>query len=147
MYLVDANVLVYAVDREAVHHEAARRWLDEHLGGPPRYVGLPWPSLTAFLRLTTNPRVFERPAPVADAWARVAEWLSRSAAWIPSPGPRHPKVMGELIASATPAANLVPGAHLAALAVEHGLTIASTDPDFARFSQVKWHNPVTGRVH
>jgi toxin-antitoxin system PIN domain toxin len=147
MYLVDANVLIYATDAQAAQHEPARRWLDQQLARSPRYVGLPWPSILAFLRIVTNPRVYSPPAPVADAWHQAEDWLARPAAWVPSPGPRHQQVLRDIIRDASPTANLLPDAHLAALAAEHGLTIASTDTDFARFSRVPWLNPVTGEKH
>jgi hypothetical protein len=139
--LVDANVLVYAYVVGFPEHEAAREWLDERLSGSDR-VGLPWESLTAFLRLTTNPRVFERPATVARVWRQVEEWLECEPAWIPLPTDRHQQVLGTLLAAAGPGGNLVPDAHLAALALEHGLTVASTDGDFARFPGVRWQNPL-----
>lgn len=142
MYLVDANVLVYAVDAGADQHEAARCWLDEHLAGGRRYVGLPWPSILAYLRLVTNPRIYSPPAPVGEAWERAEDWLCRPAAWVPVPGIRHRQLFGEIVHAAHPAGNLVPDAHLAALAQEHGLTVVSTDSDFAKFPQIDWFNPV-----
>lgn len=141
MYLVDANILVYAADAGSEHHEAAREWLDEQTSGLPRSVGLPWPSLLAFLRLVTNPRVYSPPADPVDAWQRIEDWLSRPAAWIPVPGPGHQKALGEIVGVCRPTGNLVPDAHLAALAREHGLTVASTDSDFAKFTDVSWVNP------
>ncbi len=143
MYLVDANILVYSADEGSEHHAAARDWLDERTAGAPRSVGLPWPSLLAFSRLVTNPRVYSPPAMAADAWQRIEDWLSRPAAWIPVPGSRHQQALGGIIRECRPAGNLVPDAHLAALAVEHGLTVVSTDTDFARFPSVAWLNPVS----
>lgn len=140
MYLVDANVLVYAADAGAAHHEVARDWLDEQTAGLPRSVGLPWPSLLAYFRLVTNPRVYSPPAEPADAWQRVDDWLSRPASWVPVPGEGHQRVFGEIVAGARPTGNLVPDAHLAALALEHGLTVVSADSDFAKFG-VPWVNP------
>jgi uncharacterized protein len=142
MYLVDANILLYATDEDSEHHAAARDWLDERTAGAPRSVGLPWPSLLAFFRLVTNPRIYSPPATAADAWQRIEDWLSRPAAWIPVPGSRHQQVLGGIVRECRPAGNLVPDAHLAALALEHGLTVVSTDTDFARFPGVAWLNPV-----
>jgi uncharacterized protein len=105
-------------------------------------VGLPWPSLLAFLRLVTNPRVFEQPEPVAQAWDQVVAWLACETAWTPRPGERHAEILGELLALPGIQANLVPDAHLAALAIEHGLTLYSTDGDFARFPRLRWTNPL-----
>jgi len=143
MYLVDANILVYATDEDSEHHAAARDWLDERASGAPRSVGLPWPSLLAFFRLVTNPRMYSPPAAAADAWQRIEDWLSRPAAWIPVPGSRHQQVLGGIVRECRPAGNLVPDAHLAALALEHGLTVVSTDTGFAGFPGVAWLNPVS----
>lgn len=142
MYLLDANILVYASDGGSKHHESSRDWLDSHLAGAPESVGLPWPSLLAYVRLVTNPRIYSPPAPVADAWAQAEEWLDRRAAWIPPPGRRHRHVLGGLVEAVRPAGNLMPDAHLAALAMEHGLTVVSTDTDFAKFPGLNWLNPV-----
>jgi toxin-antitoxin system PIN domain toxin len=145
MYLVDANVLVYATDAQAPQHDAARGWLDAHLAMRPRYVGLPWPSILAYLRLVTNPRIYSPPAPVAEAWQRAEEWLARPAAWVPVPGSRHTQLFDDIVSDVRPAGNLVPDAHLAALAQENGLTVVSTDSDFAKFRYVAWLDPVTGK--
>lgn len=142
MYLVDANILVYSTDESSEHHQAARDWLDEQTAGVPRSVGLPWPSLLVYLRLVTNPRMYSPPATSVDAWQRVEDWLSRPAAWIPVPGPQHQRILGALIEACQPTGNLVPDVHLAALAREHGLTVVSTDTDFAKFSGITWINPV-----
>jgi toxin-antitoxin system PIN domain toxin len=139
--LVDANLLVYARMQGSPQHEVAHAWLDERLAGPPR-VGLPWPSLLAFVRLTTNHRIFERPLPLADAWAQVEAWLDLPSVWIPAPTDSHREVLGGLLPEATGRAALVPDAHLAALAVEHGLTLCSSDGDFARFRRLRWENPL-----
>jgi toxin-antitoxin system PIN domain toxin len=142
MYLVDANILVYATDADSKYHDAARDWLDTNLAGQPGYVGLPWPSILAYLRLVSNPRVYSPPAPIAEAWDRVEDWLSRPAAWVPVPGSRHQRMLEQIVRSAHPTGNLVPDAHLAALAAEHGLTVVSTDTDFVKFTGVNWLNPL-----
>ena len=141
MILVDANLLIYASVDSFPQYARARRWLDERLSGVAP-VGLPWPSLLSFLRMTTNPRVFERPTAVVDAWRQVVAWLGCESAWIPQPTERHPEVLGELLAAQGVHANLVPDAHLAALAIEHGLILCSTDGDFARFAGLRWENPL-----
>jgi toxin-antitoxin system PIN domain toxin len=140
--LVDANLLVYAHVSSFQQHERARSWLDEQLNGSTA-VGLPWPSLLAFLRLVSNPRVFERPEPMPAAWAQVRAWLGCDPVWVPHPGERHAELLGELLAVAGVQANLVPDAHLAALALEHGLVLCSTDSDFARFPRLRWTNPIS----
>lgn len=141
MILVDANILIYARVSSFAQHDRARDWLDRQLNGLPR-VGLPWASLLAFLRLVTNPRIFEQPEPIVEAWHQVMGWLACDTAWIPQPTERHPEVLRELIAPPGVHGNLVPDAHLAALAMEHGLTLCSTDGDFARFPGLRWLNPL-----
>jgi toxin-antitoxin system PIN domain toxin len=139
--LVDANVLIYAHVSTSKQHRQARDWLDRQLSGFAS-VGLPWPSLLAFLRLVTNPRVFERPEPMADAWRQVCNWLACESAWIPQPTERHAEIMSDLLALPGIRSNLIPDVHLAALAIEHGLTLCSADGDFARFPGLSWLNPI-----
>jgi toxin-antitoxin system PIN domain toxin len=139
--LLDANLLLYAVHKRAAMHDAAAGWLTEQLNGPRR-VGLPWQSLGAFLRISTHPRAFQRPLQPAVAWERVTDWLSAPAAWIPAPGPDHAQLVGDLVVRHDVRGNLLPDAMLAALALEHGLTVCSTDTDFARFTEVRWTNPL-----
>jgi toxin-antitoxin system PIN domain toxin len=139
--LVDANLLVYAHVGSLPQHARARSWLDGELSGVSR-VGLPWPSLLGFLRLVTNPRVFQRPEPMADAWAQVVAWLEADVAWIPQPTERHRDVLASLLEAPGMQANLVPDAHLAALAIEQGLTLCSTDGDFGRFAALSWRDPL-----
>ena len=141
MILVDANLLIYAHVASLPEHPAAHAWLDAALNGTSR-VGLPWPSLLAFLRVVTNPRIFERAEPVEEAWSQVGAWLACDLAWIPQPGDRHGAVLGSLLAATRAQANLIPDAHLAAIAIEHGLTLCSTDGDFARFPGLRWQNPL-----
>jgi uncharacterized protein len=141
--LLDANLLLYAVHRGADRHDAAREWLTEQLNGSRR-VGIPWSSLGAFLRISSHPRAFPRPLSAATAWERVTDWLAAPVAWIPEPGPEHARILGELIARYDVRGGLVPDAMLAALAIEHGLTLHSTDTDFARFPDLRWNNPLRG---
>jgi toxin-antitoxin system PIN domain toxin len=139
--LVDANLLLYAANRAAPEHEVARPWLDDRLNGATR-IGLPWPSILAFVRLASNPAILRQPVPPAVAWRQVQEWLACEAAWIPLPGARHAEVFGRLLEHRFVTSRLVPDAHLAALAIEHGLTLCSTDGDFAKFPGLKWENPL-----
>jgi uncharacterized protein len=141
--LVDANILLFAVNSAAPEHERAAAWLEGALNGNRR-VGLPWESLTAFVRLVTNPRVVQRPLAPADAWAFVEEWLAGPVAWVPVPTERHAAVLGDLVRRYRPSAKLVPDAHLAALAIEHGAEIISADTDFARFTEIRWRDPLAG---
>ena len=141
MILIDANILIYAHVSSFAQHNLARDWLDQQLNASAR-VGLPWTSLLAFLRLVTNPRVFEQPEAIRDAWEQVQTWLTSETVWIPQPTERHADILGEFLALPGVHGNLVPDAHLAALAVEHGLTLCSTDGDFARFQGLRWLNPI-----
>lgn len=141
MILVDANLLLYARVRGMKQHDQARSWLEEQLNRPAR-VGMPWPTLLAFLRIVTNPRVFEQPEAMDDAWRQVGEWLALDNVWIPTPTEQHPEVLDRMLAQTGGASSLVPDAHLAALAVEHGLTLCSADRDFARFRGLRWENPL-----
>ena len=141
MRLVDANILVYAFTTSFPQHERARAWLDERLSDAVP-LGLPWPSILAFVRLVSNQRLFERPVSVARAWHQVEEWLACEPVWVPAPTPRHPIVLGTLLAATGVRAEHVPDAHLAALALEHGLAVASADTDFTRFPGVRLENPL-----
>ena len=143
MILVDANLLVYARVKDFAQHQAARSWLDERLNGVPA-VGLPWPSLLAFVRLASNPRIFERPMSSGEAWRQVEEWLACPPVWAPEPTEHHLEVLAALMPSVGNRPNLVPDAHLAAIAIQYGLTLCSTDADFGRFKGLKWENPLTG---
>jgi len=140
--LVDVNILLYATDQTSTRHAAARTWLDQQLSGSAP-VGLPWTTLLGFLRLATNPRVFPHPLTMDVAWRQMSSWLACDPAWTPTPAERHAPILGELLAQPGVHGNLVTDAHLAALAIEHGLTLCSTDGDFARFSGLRWLNPLT----
>lgn len=141
MILLDANLLIYAHVTSFPEHSAARDWLDAQLSGSA-LVGFPWPRLLGFLRIVTNPRIFEQPEPISEAWGQVADWLACESAWIPQQGERHVEILADLLADPGVRANLVPDAHLAALAIEHGLMLHSTDGDFARFPGLRWSNPL-----
>ncbi len=134
MILVDVNVLVDATMTAAGDHEAARSWMHERLTGTAR-VGLPWASITGFIRVVGQPRAWERPLPVGGAVSVVRSWLSRPCTWIPEPGPRHVDLLEALLRS-QPSVRLVTDAHLAAIAIEHGLELCSRDRDFARWSDL-----------
>lgn len=139
--LVDANILLYAVDADSPFHGDAATWLTEALNGPRR-VGLPWVSLTSFVRIATNPRASRDPLPPREAWEQVDEWIDAPASWIPSPGQGHREILGRLVTGLDLRANLVSDAVLAALCIEHGLDMISADSDFARFTEIRWINPV-----
>lgn len=139
--LLDANLLLFAVYEASPFHVPARDWLSEQLSGSRR-VGLPWQTVGAFLRIGTATRAFESPLDPNDAWKRISEWLGSRVVWIPTPGPRHAEILGDLILRHQIRGDLVTDAQLAALALEHGLTVCSADTDFARFTEVRWENPL-----
>ncbi len=141
--LIDANLLLYAVDAMAPDHERAAGWLNEQLNGDRR-VGLPWESLAAFVRIATHPRATAHPLTPDDAWSFVEDWLAAAPVWIPVATDRHADVLGRLLRKYRLAGNLIPDAHLAAIAIEHGLEICSADTDFARFAEIRWRNPLAG---
>ncbi len=139
--LLDANLLLYAVNKGDPRHPVALDWLEEQLNGTRR-VGLPWLSVGAFLRISTHPRAWPRPLSPSAAWSVVEAWLDSPAAWVPSPEGRYSAILAGLIARHDVTGNLVPDAMLAALAMEHGLTVCSADSDFARFDEIAWTNPL-----
>jgi toxin-antitoxin system PIN domain toxin len=139
--LIDANLLLYAAIRHFSQHAAVQAWLDHHLNTGPK-VGVPWPSVLAFVRLATNPRIFERPLSLDAAWTQVEQWLAVPLVWIPEPTARHTQVLGPLLRVPGLQANDVPDAHLAALAIAHDLTLYSADRGFARFPGLRWENPL-----
>jgi toxin-antitoxin system PIN domain toxin len=139
--LVDANLLLYAHNRSAPEHAAARAWFERALSGPDR-IGVPWPSILAFVRLASNPVVFRQPITPASAWQVVRQWLRQETVWIPTPGTTHGEIFESLLADRRVTSRMVPDAHLAALAIEHGLTLCSTDGDFTRFAGLRWNNPL-----
>ncbi len=141
--LVDANLLLYAVDERSPFHERSLRWLTDALNGARR-VGLPWTSLVAFMRISTNLRATDRPLPVPEAVGFVRDWLAADVVWSPAPGPRHDEIFLDLLEAGQMSGNLVSDAHLAAIAIEHGLVLVSNDSDFSRFEALRWENPHRG---
>lgn len=138
--MVDANVLLYAVDAVSAHHEQSRRWLDSSLGGAEA-IGLAWIALLAFLRIGTNPSILQSPMSVDEAAGQLEAWLGAPAAVVAEPTARHPGLLRGLLQEAGTAGNLTTDAHLAALAIEHGAEIVSYDRDFARFPGVRHRLP------
>jgi len=141
MILVDANVLLYAEDQLSSRHAVAREWWDAQLSGATP-VCLCWTVLGAFIRIGTNPRVFEHPLSLDQALARVQSWLEQPCTRIVCPTERHWPVFRKMLVDGQAVANLVTDAHLAALAIEHGCELISTDTDFSRFPGIKWRNPL-----
>jgi len=139
--VVDANLLLYAVDEASPHHEIAKPWLEQRLSGSETFA-FAWAVLLAFIRLGTNPRVFETPLTLEEAFDLVDSWLEQPCATVVHPSDRHNQLLRELLAPFGTAGNLTSDAHLAALSVEHGAELCSADADFARFPRVRWVNPL-----
>ena len=139
--LIDANLLLYAVDRTSPFHQVASGWLTDQFNGPRR-VGLPWQSLVAFLRISTNPRAYTSPLTVDEAMGILDDWLALDVVWTPTPGSQHNQLLTGLVRRHQLQGNMISDAHLAALALEHGLTLCSADTDFARFPELGWVNPL-----
>jgi hypothetical protein len=141
MILVDANLLLYAYHPRAEQHEASRAWFEAVLSGPD-LVRFSWLTLWAFLRIATNPRVFERPLSASEAEVAISSWLSQPAAGILDPGERHWEILRGLVRDGQAAGPLVMDAVLAAIALESGATVCATDRDFSQFSELRWTNPL-----
>jgi hypothetical protein len=139
--LVDANLALYAYNEDSVEHASARAWLEGTLSGDQQ-VGLPWHTLLAFLRITTNPRLFPRYFSIEESCAIVDEWLQMPQVAILQPGERHWSILQRMLTVGQAAGNLASDAHLAALAIEHGALLCTTDRDFARFPGLRWENPL-----
>ena len=140
MNLVDANVLLYAYNSSSEHHDACRDWLEGALAGPAP-VALPWLSIWAFLRIATNPRVFEKPLRSKEAQNIVDTWLAIDLVTIVNPGARHWEILSTVMGQARVSGPLVTDAVLAALAIEHGAAVCTTDLDFARFKGITVVDP------
>lgn len=142
MKLVDLNLLIYAVNRDAPHHNEARRWWETCLAGPEA-IAIAWVVILGFLRITTSERIMPHPLTAEEAMQLIEEWLNQPSVKVVSPTKRHWDIFRTLIAPLGTAANLTTDAHLATLAIEHGATLCSTDIDFARFQMLQWVNPLT----
>ena len=145
MILVDANLLLYAYDPRAAQHQASRIWLESRLSGSA-LVRFAWLTVWAFLRISSNPRVFERPLSMAEAEGHVSSWLAQPSAGILEPGERHWEILRQLTREGQASGPLVTDAALAAIAIEHGATLCTTDRDFARFPGLTWTNPIASSI-
>jgi toxin-antitoxin system PIN domain toxin len=141
--LLDANLLVWAHHQRFPQHERARPWLASLLSNTA-VVGIPWPSVLAFLRISTHPRALERPLDLQTAWDVAAGWLERPNVRAPAPTDAHAGLLRDMLMSGRAAADHTTDAHLAALAIEWGLVLVSADRDFARYPGLRWHDPSEG---
>ena len=141
MRLPDVNLLLYAVDAAAPRHAAARRWLEAELSGSETFA-FAWTVLLAFLRLSTSPRVFQAPLTLSEAFGFVHGWLAQPNATVIHPTERHSEILRGLLEPLGIAGNLVSDAHLAALSIEHGAELCSSDTDFSRFAGIRWRDPL-----
>jgi toxin-antitoxin system PIN domain toxin len=139
--LVDANLLLYAYHPRAAQHAASRGWLERVLSGS-ELVRFAWLSVWAFLRISTNPQVFERPLSIDEAIEAVSSWLVQPSAGILEPGERHWSILTELLKESQVKGPRVTDAAMAALAIEHGATLYTTDHGFSRYGGLKWENPL-----
>ena len=140
MQVVDANVLLYAVNERSEQHLVAKGWLDQALSGRET-VGFSWIALLAFIRRATHPAVFPNPLSIEDAATIVRSWLAQPTAVVVEPTGRHVDMLEGLLSGPGTAGNLVNDAHLAAIAMGHGADIVSFDADFARFDGIRWIEP------
>ncbi len=142
MTLLDANLLLYAYNSKAPQQAAVSKWLTELLESNVT-IGLPWVTIWAFIRISTNARLWDKPRSAQEAFGIVGEWLALPGVVLLQPGPRHFDVLRSLVLQHQASGPLVTDATLAALAMEHGATLASTDQDFSRFAGLRWVNPLS----
>ncbi len=139
--ILDANLLIYAADQSSPFHPRATEWLTETLNGDVN-VGIPLQTVGAFVRIVTNPRASRSPVSIKQAWEIVDGWLAAPTVWVPSAGERTVKILSGLMQGLHLGSGMTTDAQLAALAIEHGVPIASADYDFARFPELRWINPL-----
>jgi toxin-antitoxin system PIN domain toxin len=137
----DVNLLVYAHDRSSPVHSRARAWWEDRLNDS-RLIGLSWMVLLGFIRVSTDSRIYRQPRAVEEILGFIEDWLTLPHVEIVQPTERHREILSGFLRHLGAAGNLTPDAHLAALAVERGLILQTTDSDFARFPGLKWRNPL-----
>jgi hypothetical protein len=141
MTIIDANLLLYAYNADAPQQKASARWLQGLLKSG-EIIGLPWITIWAFIRISTNSRIWANPRSAGETFAIVGEWLRQPGVVPLNPGPLHAEILEKLVSEQRAAGPLVTDAVLAALAMEHGALLASTDQDFGRFPELRWLNPL-----
>lgn len=142
MIIPDVNLLIHAYNAHSPAHAEARGWWEMSLTGP-RQIGLAWVTMLGFIRIMTHRGVMRNPMPAGEALGRVRAWLDRPQVEVLTPGEDHARIVFRLLETIGVAGNLTTDAHLAALAIEYGAEVATTDTDFGRFPGVRWHNPLT----
>ncbi|HLH44328.1 MAG TPA: type II toxin-antitoxin system VapC family toxin [Bryobacteraceae bacterium] len=141
MIVVDVNLLIYAVNEDAPLHRKAKSWLEAVISGTET-VGFGWSVLLAFLRLTTRMGLFNKPLNTSTAFDLMDAWLQQPSVTLVEPTLHHMRILRDLILPLGTGGNLTSDAHLAALAIEHGAELCSTDNDFERFPGLRWRNPL-----
>ncbi|HEX4303101.1 MAG TPA: TA system VapC family ribonuclease toxin [Rhizomicrobium sp.] len=141
MILIDTNLLLYASISDFAQHAPAKRWLNEQFSGTER-IGIPWHSVLGYVRLASQKTVFKKGPSVNEAWSVARKWLALGNVWVPQPTERHGDVLNDLLVSNEVSSRFIMDLHLAALAIEHDLTVCSNDSDFARLANVRWINPL-----
>lgn len=141
MTILDANILLYAYNRSAPEYAASAAWVNRLFQGG-EMIGLPWSTLWAFLRVSTNQKLWPNPKSTEEAFAAIHDWLRQPGVVILNPGPRHAELLQQLVISQRATGPLVSDAALAALAIENGAVLASTDRDFSRFPSLRWIDPL-----
>jgi uncharacterized protein len=141
MTIIDANLLLYAYNADAPQQRTAAQWLRKLLGSG-EIIALPWVTIWAFIRISTNSRIWTNPRSAREAFAVVDEWLSQPGVVALDPGPMHPAILERLVSDHGAIGPLVTDAVLAALAIENGALLASTGQDFRRFPELRWLNPL-----
>jgi len=141
MKIVDINLLIYAINKDAPHHSKAKKWLEDSLSSDEPF-GFAWVVILGFLRIVTNGRIMPTPLTAEVALDSVNGWLEQPPSLTIVPSLQHWSIFKELLIPLGTAANLTSDAHLAALAIEHGARLYSTDNDFSRFKSLRWTNPI-----
>jgi uncharacterized protein len=141
MTIIDANLLLYAYNADAPQQPMAAQWLAELLASG-EMIALPWVTIWAFIRIGTNSRIWPNPRPAREAFAIVGEWLAQPGVVPLQPGPLHAEILEKLIVDHGATGAMITDAVLAALAMEYGARLASTDQDFRRFPELRWLNPL-----
>ena len=141
MTLLDSNILLYAYNSSAPQQEAAAKWLSDLLTSG-ELIAIPWVTFWAFVRISTNPRIWQDPLSAEQAFGVVSEWAAQDTVVLLQPGPRHAELLERVVTTYQAAGSHLTDAVLAALALESGATVASTDQDFRRFAEIRWVHPL-----